>query len=589
MALMMISWNTPSYGETWEKNFGGSGQDGGYSIQQTSDGGYIIAGYSYVYLEGVSDVYLVKTDGNGNELWSETFGGENNEFGQSVQQTSDGGFVVAGTTGSFGTGSGAVYLVKTDASGDELWSKTFGGSGYDSGNSLQQTGDGGFIIAGTTDSFGAGDTDVYLVKTDANGTELWSKTFGGSGSDEGRSVQQTSDGGYIMIGTTLPSEPGFHDVLLIKTDANGNELWSKTLGGSQSDYGSQVRQTSDGGFIIAGGTDSFGGGETDVYLVKTDASGVELWSKTFGGSDYDSGASVQQTSDGGYIIAGYTNSFGAGGGDAYLIKTDASGDELWSKTFGGSNTDQGDSVQQTTDGGFIVTGFTASLGAGDGDVYLVYYKPMVAVTGLSMSPTNTIQAAESETFAADAYSEDGDSIYYRFDLVPNYGTANYDPMNNWQTIQDFSTVKTCGHTFTETGSYVVVVWASLWQSIPFGAAPIIGGSVTVGDDSLVTRSGLDMNITGTLRAGDSVTFTATAISSDGGDMYYRFDLIPNYGTSDYDPDNNYQTIQGFSAANTCTHTFNQAGSYIIVVWASATPSFPTDIPPPIIGGSVTVE
>lgn len=190
----------------------------------------------------------------------------------------------------------------------------------DQGNSVQQTAGGGYIIAGSTTSFGAGNRDVYLIKTEPNGSSQWQKTFGGENDDFAQSVQQTSDGGYVIVGHTYSFGAGSSDVYLIKTEPNGNSQWEKTFGGSRWDLGNSVQQTKDGGFIIAGHTYSFGTGEFDVYLIKTDANGNSQWQKTFGGSLYDHGDSVQQTLDGGYIIAGATYSFGAGEYDVYLIK-----------------------------------------------------------------------------------------------------------------------------------------------------------------------------------------------------------------------------------------------------------------------------
>ncbi len=356
----------------WQKTFGGSNSDWGYSVQQASDGGYIIAGSTTSFGAGDFEVYLIKTDSSGNSQWQKTFGGSSDDYGYSVQQTSDGGYIIAGETYSFGYD---VYLIKTDSNGNSQWQKTFGSSDYDWGNSVQQTSDGGYIITGGTYSFGAGYSDVYLIKTDSNGNSQWQKTFGGSNSDWGYSVQQTSDGGYIIAGATSSFGAGDFEVYLIKTDSSGISQWQRTFGGSDWDSGNSVQQTSDGGYIIAGGTYSFGAGNGDVYLIKTDSGGNSQWQKTFGGSYYEWDNSVQQVSDGGYIIAGSTESFGAGNDDVYLIKTDSGGNSRWQKTFGGSSDDWGYSVQQASDGGYIIAGDTYSFGAGFSDVYLIKLAP----------------------------------------------------------------------------------------------------------------------------------------------------------------------------------------------------------------------
>jgi len=355
----------------WTRTYGGSGIDWGYSVQQTTDGGYILTGRTKSFGAGSYDFYLVKTDANGDSLWSRTYGGIEGDYGRSVEQTTDGGYIITGYTNSFGAGSYDFYLVKTDVNGDTLWSRTYGGIGSDQGESVQQTSDEGYIITGYTVSFGAGGRDFYLVKTDVNGDTLWSRTYGGIGDDQGESVQQTSDGGYVIAGEIFSFGAGGVDFYLIKMDGLGDSLWTRTYGGTGMDYGESVQQTTDGGYVIAGYTYSFGAGATDVYLVKTDANGDTLWTRTYGGELNDYGYFVQQTTDGGYIIGGYTNSFGAGDYDVYLVKTDANGDTLWTRTYGGIEGDYGRSVEQTTDGGYIITGYTNSFGAGSYDVYLL--------------------------------------------------------------------------------------------------------------------------------------------------------------------------------------------------------------------------
>jgi hypothetical protein len=356
---------------SWAQIFGGTSDDGGNSVQQTSDGGYIITGYTKSSGAGGSDVWLIKTDASGNKTWDKTFGGAADDEGRSVEQTSDGGYIIAGYTKSYGAGSSDVWLIKIDSSGNKTWDKTFGGATDDEGHSVQQASDGGYIIAGFTHSYAAGNGDVWLIKTDASGTGVWRKTLGGTEPDEGTSVQRTSDGGYAITGYTKSYGAGSSDVWLIVVDSSGKGEGQIPIGGTDADEGASVQQTSDGSYIITGYTKSYGAGGSDAWLIEVDPSGRKIWDKTFGGTNDDGGASVRQTSDGGYVITGYTKSYGAGGADVWLIKTDGSGNEVWDMPFGGTNDDGGASVQQTSDGGYIITGYTKSYGAGSSDVWLI--------------------------------------------------------------------------------------------------------------------------------------------------------------------------------------------------------------------------
>ncbi|ACK42564.1 lipoprotein [Dictyoglomus turgidum] len=355
--------------QVWQKTYGGSSSDYAYSIQQTSDGGYIVAGYTWSFGAGNRDFYIIKLDSNGNKVWEKTYGGSNDDWARSIQQTSDGGYIVVGGTYSFGAGYADFYIIKLDSNGDKVWEKTYGGSENDVARSIQQTSDGGYIVAGGTSSFGAGG-DFYIIKLDSNGNKVWEKTYGGSDDDWASSIQQTSDGGYIVAGGTYSFGAGSADFYIIKLDSNGDKVWEKTYGGSSWDRASSIQQTTDGGYIVAGYTNSFGAGNGDFYIIKLDSNGDKVWEKTYGGSSYDEAYSIQQTSDGGYIVAGYTESFGAGYSDFYIIKLDSNGDKVWEKTYGGSNDDEASSIQQTTDGGYIVAGGTYSFGAG-GDFYII--------------------------------------------------------------------------------------------------------------------------------------------------------------------------------------------------------------------------
>jgi len=361
----------------WTKTYGGIEDDEGFAVQQTSDGGYIIVGYTESYGIGERDVYLIKTDVNGYTSWTKTYGGAHNEWGNSVQQTSDGGYILTGLTSSFGAGSGDIYLIKTNANGDTLWTKTFGWEYDESGNSVKQTRDGRYIIVGYEGM--PPSRNVYLIKTNADGGRQWYRTFQvGYADDVGYSIQQTSDFGFIIAGYTGWTYQN-HDVYLVKTDSLGNISWSNTVGGSDDEQGFSMQITSDGGYIIVGFTKSFGAGEEDVYLIKTNSSGDTLWTRTYGGTATDIGYSVQQTPDNGYIIAGFTESFGAGSGDVYLIRTNANGDTLWTKTYGGVNQDTGFSVQITSDLGYIIAGATRSFGQGLTSVWLIKTEPDIGI------------------------------------------------------------------------------------------------------------------------------------------------------------------------------------------------------------------
>ena len=382
LGAMSVSATTSAPVVEWEKTFDSAVSS--CSVQQTSDGGYIIFTTGKFSTED-----LIKIDSNGSQQWKKTFNmyGDNICWShgechdRTVRETFDqdgnpDGYVFVGTKSISrmvdpwsAEHKIDVYLVKTDSDGNIECKSAFDRShdyyptGYDGdhGRSVQQTSDGGYIITGTR-----GYTpqhpyhpDVYLIKTYANGNEEWSNTFGGVEIDNGCSVQQTKEGGYIIVGSSILYGVDTHsDVYLIKTYADGTENWTKKLGGADDDVGYSVQQTSDGGYIIAGETFSFGAGKSDVYLIKRNSDGNEEWSKTFGGSDYEAGYSVQQTSDGGYIVAGYTGPYAYEGDDFYLIKTDANGTKEWSKTsfFSGLDGGKGYSVQQTCDGGYIVAG-----------------------------------------------------------------------------------------------------------------------------------------------------------------------------------------------------------------------------------------
>jgi len=358
---------TPLQAQTvFERTYGTEYGDGGFSVEQTTDGGYIITGYTVVQARG--DFYTIKTDASGEVQWSSTVGGDSIDAAQAVRQTADGGFIVAGYTKSIDSGDYDVLLVKYSPWGDTEWSRTYGGRAHDRVYSMDLTADGGFIMAGYTGSFGQGDTDVWLIRTDAHGDTLWTKTYGGSGWDEGRSVRQVSDGGYIVAGNTW-SFGGRHGYL-IKTDSLGDTCWTRHYGCYRASGSDCVRQLPDGGYIVAGWT-IVQNAHFLGWLLRLDGNGDTLWTRAIGGDSADEFHSVDQTPDSGFIVAGNTRSFGAGYSDGWLLKMTGEGDTVWMRTFGGSQWERIWSLGQTADGGFVLVGQTSSFGLGDDDVYLV--------------------------------------------------------------------------------------------------------------------------------------------------------------------------------------------------------------------------
>ncbi len=351
---------------TFMRTVNAAGMNGGLSLAETRDGGFIGTGQHGTSGAGSCDVYVYKVDACGYPEWYKTYGGIGEDGGYAIQQTSDGGYIVAGLT-YFGAGGYDMLLLKIDASGTVQWSKTIGSSGNDYGLRVKQTNDGGYILAGYITGIGFGAEDAALIKTDANGNISWMKLYGGAGSEWGNYVEQTSDGGYMVMGYTTSFGAGGFDLYLIKTDGLGNLQWTKTYGGAGSDASSQWglsgKITSDGGFMLCANTDSWGAGSNDFLLIKTDSQGNLKWAKTYGGPSDDQPRFADQTRDGGFILSGYTTSFGAGSLDAYLIKTDSSGNLQWSKAYGGPGSDRGSMVSQAADGGYAVSTVTSSFGA----------------------------------------------------------------------------------------------------------------------------------------------------------------------------------------------------------------------------------
>ncbi len=322
-------------------------------------------------------------------------------------------------------------LIFSSSASAQQWAKTYGGPGDDQANSIQQTRDGGYIVVGVTKLFGVGADDVWVLKLDASGNVQWAKTYGGTDYDKANSIQQTSDGGYIVAGKTSSFGAGRSDAWVLKLDASGNVQWAKTYGGANWDYASSIQQTSDGGYIVAGKTSSFDAIGDDVWVLKLDASGNVQWQKRYGGTNFDWVTSIQQTRDGGYIVAGVTLSFGAGDDDFWVLKLDANGNVQWQKTYGGTNSDGANFIQPTSDSGYIVAGRTWSFGEVGSDVWVLKLDANGNITGCPVIRTS--HATVNTTTATLATTS----------VTPNDTNATINNTNATITILPFTTKQIC--------------------------------------------------------------------------------------------------------------------------------------------------
>jgi len=374
---------------TWDKTFGGSSDDMGFSIIKTENGGYAIAGYTilprrekkddwrsklgYIILEKSykQDFWIIKLDKNGNMEWDEAFGEERNDVARSIIQTKDGGYAVVGSIWTKYVRKRDFWLIKLGENGNKEWEKTFDKNEHDIAYSITQTKDGGYAIAGGTGKKFWGEVNCWVIKLDAKGNMEWDNDFGGIGWDEIYSIIQTKGGDFIATGSTWSKGAGRGNVYVAKLNKRGDLVWDKTFGGSDYDESRSIIQTGDGSYTIAGFTISEDTGDRDVWVIKLDKEGNKIWDKTFGGTSEDWANSLIQTEDGGYMVAGWTSSMGAGKTDVWIIKLNKRGDLVWDKTFGGSEDDEAHSIIQTEDGGYAVAGWTESKGAGNSDVWVI--------------------------------------------------------------------------------------------------------------------------------------------------------------------------------------------------------------------------
>lgn len=385
LVLIFLLSNTCFAQYTFEKRFGGIQEEEGYSVVQTDDGGFLFAGATRSYGAGNYDFYIIKTEADGDTIWTKTFGGTGFDRAIDIVKTTDGNILIGGYTTSF-SGKGDLHFIKINGNGDTLWTKKIGTPYNDHLAQIHCTADSGFVICGDYENYGQ--YQYSILKMSRNGDSLWSKYYDYG---EAKSIDQTNDGGYILCVYPYSTTKSREDFQLVKTNDTGAISWIKYFGGPSIEVSYAVQQTYDGGYIVAGRTDSYGAGSSDFYLLKTNSSGDSLWAKTYGGGSSDRAFTAIQTSDAGFLLGGFTFSYGAGTYDFYLVKTDSLGDTLWTRTYGGPNYEEIYKVQETTDGGYVAIGYTYSFGAGTyPNMYIVKTNNTGLVTSCTSRMQNTI-------------------------------------------------------------------------------------------------------------------------------------------------------------------------------------------------------
>jgi uncharacterized delta-60 repeat protein len=356
----------------WARTYGGDNNEEAYCVQQTFDGGYIVAGQTESYGAGKADFWVLKLFPDGTVQWERTYGGKKEDIAFSIRQTSDEGYIVAGQTESYGAGSDDYLVLKLDHKGNIQWQKTYGGIYFDRAVSICESKQGGYLVGGHTSSFGAGVWDFWLLKLDTEGSVQWQYTYGGKETEYLRSVKETDDGGYILTGTTATFFKGYlYNIWVVKISSDGLIQWERSFGGAESEWGYSIAQTADGGYIVAGDKTISDEGPYDFWILKLSAKGKIQWQYTYGKEKQDIAYAIAQMEDRGYMVSGFTESSGLGSTDIWVMKLMEDGSIDWQRTYGGMQVDRARAMSLTNDGGCIVAGETRSYGAGWNDIWLM--------------------------------------------------------------------------------------------------------------------------------------------------------------------------------------------------------------------------
>ena len=358
-------------GLQWDVAYGGTSKDWAYAMTGTYDGGLCTAGRTASKGAGLEDLWLVKVDGEGRLMWEKSFGGPAIDRGRAIVETREHDLIVAGATESKGAGEFDVWVMKVDAEGDLLWERYFGGTATDWASGVVNTRDGGVALGAYTQDESGGPYDFWVIKLDHEGELLWQRRYGGVATDWSHAIAETADNGLVVVGHTESKGAGGADFWVLKLNTDGEPLWDRTFGGAKSDYASAVTTTSDGDIVVAGMTQQADGGGFDIKVLKLTSAGELVWEQNFGGLKNDWVRSVIPTRDGSYALAGYTDSQGAGLNDVWLLKLSTDGQLMSERTYGYAGNEWARAVVELPDGGLALAGDTYSLGAGASDVLIL--------------------------------------------------------------------------------------------------------------------------------------------------------------------------------------------------------------------------
>jgi hypothetical protein len=580
----------------WEKSFGGIEEDMAYNIEQTQDGGYVVAGSTnsndtaIMGNHGSYDGLVIKFDGNGLIEWQKCLGGSKSDFFNSIKKIKNGGYILAGSTASMdgdvirnNNGYGFdFWVVKLNDTGNIQWQKCLGGSDDDRAFDIQPLNDGGFIVVGYAASIDGNVTgqhpgncplvnctDFWVVRLNDSGDIMWEKCFGGSSWDSANSISLTDDGGYIVAGWTYSSDgnvsspKGDQDIWIIKLNGIGNIEWEKSLGGSKQEWACDAQQTKDGGYIVIGSTNSRDGDvvgnnlTNDIWLVMLSETGSIQWKKCLGaqidegGSIYNYANDINQTTDGGYIITGSTN---RNGNQVYLIKTNSLGEKQWYETFGGYGIgyDSGNSVRQTTDRGYILAGVTYSFG-NSSQIYMIRFffaeNHPPNDPSIPSGPDSGISGT-SYSYSTSSGDPDDDQIKYTFD----WGDGTTSETN----FVDSGSPASASHSWNAAGTYQIKAMATDNKSLSSNWSGSYTVTITTinhppNDPSI--PSGPDSGISGT-----SYSYSTSSGDPDDDQIKYTFDW--GDGTTS---ETNF--VDSGSPAS-ASHSWNAAGTYQIKAMAT---------------------